>query len=89
MGADQSCLQSRVLIIGRTNSGIKTILQRVCDTIDSPDIYRRNSGGEREEVRHGSTCCLAVLLLLSDPTQCKLYPSVEVSDKRICLLSPP
>ena len=40
----------RVLIIGRANAGKTTILQRVCETTESPVIYRRK-GGEREEVR--------------------------------------
>ncbi|KAH9011199.1 hypothetical protein EDB84DRAFT_1279257 [Lactarius hengduanensis] len=38
--------QLRVLIIGRHNAGKTSILQRICDTTDSPIIYR---GGE--EVR--------------------------------------
>ncbi len=46
-------IKFRVLVIGRANAGKTTILQRVCDTTDSPTIYRRNSGGEREEVCHG------------------------------------
>ena len=36
-------LQFRVLIIGRANAGKTSILQRVCDTTESPTIYR---GGE-------------------------------------------
>ncbi|KAH9168907.1 GTP-binding protein [Lactarius sanguifluus] len=39
----------RVLIIGRANAGKTSILQRICDTTDSPVIYRR-SGWERERV---------------------------------------
>ena len=30
----------RVLIMGRANAGKTTILQRVCNTTDSPKIYR-------------------------------------------------
>ncbi|KAF8259475.1 hypothetical protein EI94DRAFT_1615843, partial [Lactarius quietus] len=30
----------RVLIVGRANAGKTTILQRVCDTTESPTIYR-------------------------------------------------
>ncbi len=73
-------IKFRVLIIGRANAGKTTILQRVCDTTDSPNIYRENSGGQREEVRHG---CLVVLLLSSYPThtQVKLDPSTEVSEQ--------
>ena len=40
----------RVLIIGRANAGKTTILQRVCETTESPVIYR-GKGREREEVR--------------------------------------
>jgi GTPase SAR1 family protein len=29
----------RVLIIGRRNAGKTTILQKVCDTTDNPEIY--------------------------------------------------
>jgi predicted GTPase len=41
----------RVLIIGRANAGKTTILQRVCDTTESPEIYRRAPSGTRERVR--------------------------------------
>ncbi|KAF8262776.1 hypothetical protein EI94DRAFT_1808256 [Lactarius quietus] len=33
-------IKFRVLIIGRANAGKTTILQRVCDTTESPTIYR-------------------------------------------------
>ena len=33
-------VQFRVLIIGRANAGKTSILQRVCDTTESPVIYR-------------------------------------------------
>ena len=36
----------RVLVMGRANAGKTSILQRVCDTTESPKIYRRG-----EEVR--------------------------------------
>jgi hypothetical protein len=39
-------IQFRVLIIGRANAGKTSILQRVCDTTESPVIYWGN-----EEVR--------------------------------------
>jgi GTPase SAR1 family protein len=44
-------LQFRVLVLGRANAGKTTILQRVCETTESPKIYR---GGEDlgEEVRY-------------------------------------
>jgi len=34
----------RILIIGRANAGKTTILQRVCNTRENPEIY--NSAGE-------------------------------------------
>ena len=40
-------LRFRVLVLGRANAGKTTILQRVCETTESPKIYR---GGN--EVRH-------------------------------------
>ncbi len=77
----------RVLIIGRANAGKTTILQRVCDTTDSPTIYRRNSDGEREQVRP-SPSGLTILPVSSNATQVILGPSMEVSsDTRCCLLS--
>jgi hypothetical protein len=45
-------LRFRVLIIGRANAGKTSILQRVCDTTDSPEIYRLGPQGERQRV-----CC--------------------------------
>ena len=39
-------IRFRVLVIGRANAGKTSILQRVCETTDSPTIYRGN-----EEVR--------------------------------------
>src|ERR1700677_3601473 len=42
-------VQFRVLIIGRANAGKTTILQRVCDTTESPVIYRGKK--KEEEVR--------------------------------------
>ena len=35
-------IQFRVLIIGRANAGKTSILQRICDTTNSPIIYRGN-----------------------------------------------
>ena len=40
----------RVLIIGRANAGKTSILQRVCDTTQSPEIYRLGPRGKRERV---------------------------------------
>jgi hypothetical protein len=44
-------LQFRVLVIGKANAGKTSILQRVCDTTESPRIYRRGEDGRKEEVR--------------------------------------
>ena len=44
-------LQFRVLVIGRANAGKTSILQRICDTTESPMIYRLGKYGQREEVR--------------------------------------
>jgi hypothetical protein len=44
----------RVLIVGRANAGKTSILQRVCDTTESPEIYRIDSSGSRELVRSPS-----------------------------------
>jgi hypothetical protein len=41
----------RVLIIGRANAGKTTILQRVCDTTESPLVYRIDQEGGRRPVR--------------------------------------
>ena len=41
-------IQFRVLIIGRANAGKTSILQRICETTESPVIYR---GEARKEVR--------------------------------------
>jgi hypothetical protein len=40
----------RVLIIGRANAGKTSILKRVCDTTESPAIFRLGPGGARNEV---------------------------------------
>ena len=42
--------QFRVLIIGKANAGKTSILQRVCDTTDSPEIYTLDSSGNRKQV---------------------------------------
>ena len=48
-------IQFRILIIGRANSGKTSILQRVCDTTESPVIYRGY-----EKVRVVQSFCLRV-----------------------------
>ena len=47
-------VQFRVLIVGRANSGKTTILKRVCETTESPKIYRRDQSGQRSQVRSHS-----------------------------------
>ena len=51
-------VQFRVLIIGRANAGKTSILQRVCDTTESPVIYRsRGSDSDtRSQVCARSQC---------------------------------
>ena len=49
-------IQFRVLIIGRANAGKTSILQRVCDTTESPVVYRGN-----EEVRVLRTAGVSVI----------------------------
>ena len=46
-------IEFRVLIIGRANAGKTSILQRVCDTTDSPVIYRRTGDGKKKEKVRG------------------------------------
>ena len=43
-------VQFRVLIVGRANAGKTSILQRVCDTTESPEIYRSGPSGIRRQV---------------------------------------
>ena len=45
-----SDIKFRVLIIGRANAGKTSILQRVCDTTENPEIYSVDSEGERTRV---------------------------------------
>jgi GTPase SAR1 family protein len=39
------CPLFRILVIGRANAGKTTILQKVCNTTDEPEIH--NSDGEK------------------------------------------
>ena len=65
----------RVLIIGRANAGKTSILQRVCETTESPIIYRKGEEGWKE-------VCGPSIFCGSDLTanQVKLDPSVNVSN---------
>ena len=49
-------LQFRVLIIGRANAGTTSILQRVCDTTESPEIYKSGPSGTHDLVCAHSQC---------------------------------
>ena len=57
-------IQFRVLILGRVNAGKTSILQRVCDTTESPVIYRGN-----EDVRSPTVLSAS---LISLPTRSNL-----------------
>ena len=48
-------IQLRVLIVGRANAGKTSILQRVCETTESPIIYRRRLGAKGPVKVRGST----------------------------------
>ena len=50
-------IQFRVLVIGRANAGKTSILQQVCDTTESPTIYRWRKHGGREKVRGPNFVC--------------------------------
>jgi GTPase SAR1 family protein len=67
----------RVLIVGRANAGKTSILQRVCETTESPVIYR-GQDWQREEVRGPKYPSAGLISLLTD--QVKLDPSVNVSN---------
>jgi len=49
----RSDIKLRILIIGRANAGKTSILQRVCDTTESPEIYRKpeDQSGRGERVQ--------------------------------------
>ena len=75
-----------MLVIGRANAGKTSILQRVCDTTESPTIYRGGKHGRREEVRGPLFVCESDSDLTAD--QFKLEPSMDVSDTRTSLHLP-
>ena len=68
-------IQFRVLVIGRANAGKTSILQRVCDTTESPMIYRQGKDGEWGEVRGPHFVCEFDLTA----NQFKLEPTIDVS----------
>src|SRR6266850_1706963 len=67
-------IKLRVLIIGRANAGKTSILQRVCDTTESPRIYRRGQSGRRERVRFSFLATLSI----SSSRQVQLDATTEV-----------
>ena len=48
-------IKFRVLIIGRANAGKTSILQKVCDTTESPVVYRKK-GVNQKRVRCLNFC---------------------------------
>ena len=67
----------RVLVVGRGSAGKTSILQRVCETTESPKIYR-TSGGRREEV---GADYLVLSVFASSFYQIHLDPTTEVSQQ--------
>ena len=70
----------RVLTIGRANAGKTSILQRICDTTESPFIYARvydDKGGYYE----GTVSILTVLYQCHwfHSPKARLNPSIDVS----------
>ena len=72
-------IRFRVLVMGRANAGKTSILQRVCDTTESPKIHRGWM-----EVRSTNFVCGSDLTA----NQVKLEPSMDVSDNRTSLRLP-
>ena len=67
-------VQFRVLIIGRANAGKTSILQRVCDTTESPVIYRSGPSGTSQVCAH----CQWRSNMISWSVQVKLDHGIEV-----------
>jgi hypothetical protein len=74
----------RVLIIGRANAGKTSILQRVCDTTDSPIIYQ-NSARPQPRNPVWSIWLILFPMRANLVTQIQLEPSMEVGSTRISL----
>ena len=70
-----SDIKFRVLIIGRANAGKTSVLQRVCDTTENPEIYNIDSEGVGTRVR---SSFILVLLISSSHQVQQLGPSQEV-----------
>ena len=69
-----SDIKFRVLIIGRANAGKTSILQRVCDTTDNPEIYSVNSDGERTRVIELLVDCRSSDLVISQGSTTRSQP---------------
>ncbi|KAF8265855.1 hypothetical protein EI94DRAFT_1685070, partial [Lactarius quietus] len=67
----------RVLVVGRANAGKTTILQRVCETTDSPTIYRG-----RVVVRGPSFCLRRGEHEIDDELVFSNYPGYVFHDSR-------
>ncbi|KAJ7019308.1 hypothetical protein C8F04DRAFT_1197805 [Mycena alexandri] len=67
-------VQFRVLIAGRANAGKTTILQRVCDTTESPETYRMVDG-ERTKVESKTSCTPLHIVLMGQ--QIQLIPTSD------------
>ena len=68
----------QVLIIGRANAGKTSILQRICETTESPIVRKRTKGACHSEVC-GQPFCLQVWYDDSEATN-PLGPSVQDSN---------
>jgi len=63
----EECPLFRILILGAANAGKTTILKRVCDTIEDPEIFSPDGEKVREEYHR----CRRIpdhLYYTSDPT---------------------
>ncbi|KAF8125484.1 hypothetical protein EV363DRAFT_1299212 [Boletus edulis] len=64
-------IRFRVLIVGRANAGKTSILQRVCETTESPKTYRIKHG-RREEIRLDPTTepSTSAVIMISRTSSC-------------------
>ena len=79
--------QFRVLIIGRANAGKTSILQRICETTDSPIVRKRTKGRDQMEVCDQPLVCESDLI--ADQVT-ELNPSMDVSNLTLlfgCILT--
>ena len=79
--------QFRVLIIGRANAGKTSILQRICETTDSPIVRKRTKSRDQMEVCGQPFVCESDLI--ADQVT-ELNPSMDVSNLTLlfgCILT--